>query len=67
MHTSSRECCKCSVIKNSTNGLSRETSWNIHTIMKYLEENSNHLSFPDTNYNVKKTAVTNLWEDMVLL
>ena len=41
------------LLNHPTDGLSFETSWNIYTIMKYLERNSNHISFPDTNHNVK--------------
>ena len=42
------------ILNHSTDGVSCETSLNIHNIMKYLEGNTNHFSFPDTNHNVKK-------------
>ena len=41
------------LLNNLTDGLSCETSWNIHTITKYLEGNINNCSFSDTNQNVK--------------
>ena len=42
-HTLAAEKVGNSVLLNhSTDGLSCETSWNIHTIMKYLGGNSNH-------------------------
>ena len=41
------------LLNHSTYGVSCETSWNIHTIMNYIEGNSNNISSPDTNHNVK--------------
>ena len=41
------------LLNHSTDGLSRDAIWNIHTIMKYLKGRINHISFPDTNHNVK--------------
>ena len=37
------------LLNHSTYGVSCETIWNIHSIMKYIEGNSYHLSFTDTN------------------
>ena len=42
------------LLNHSTDGVSCETGLNIHTIIKYLEGNRNHLSFTNTNQNVKK-------------
>ena len=38
----------------STVGISCETDWNLTTMINYLEDKSNQLSFPDTNHNVKR-------------
>ena len=62
------------LLNNLTDGVSCETSWNIQTIMKYLEGNINNLSFSDTNQNVKNchyqllgvsfAAVIGLYQEM---
>ena len=54
------------LLNHSTVGVSCENSQNIHTIMEYIEEKRNHLSFTGTNHNVK-TAVTNIWKDFVMM
>ena len=41
------------LLNHSTYGVSCETSWNIHTIIKYITGKKNHLSFPDTSHHVK--------------
>ena len=41
------------VLNESTDGVSCETKWNYTQIIKYLGGETNVLSFPDTNHNVK--------------
>ena len=44
---------KAVLLNHSTDGVSCETTWNVTTTLNYLSGKINHISFPDTNHNVK--------------
>ena len=41
------------LLNTTTDGVSTEVQWNLHTTLNYLDSNISYVSLPDTNHNVK--------------